>query len=126
MLGPKSVDISNNSWISQVKKSIVNGEVAGGRRVEDCKFCVFYSSSEEVGNGVSMGMERHCIKGGVLRSSSLKVYSIFYAVITDVLGDFLFISFIDKDKGVMFWICHVVLNPIPTRVICIFLLAIGD
>ena len=109
-----------------MKKSIINGEVAGGRRVEDCKFCVFYSSSEEVGNGVSMGMERHCIKGGVLRSSSLKVYSIFYAVITDVLGDFLFISFIDKDKGVMFWICHVVLNLIPTRVICIFLLAIGD
>lgn len=48
-----------------MKKGIVDSEMASGRRVEDCKLSIFYSSPEEIGNRVGMSMERYSIEGGV-------------------------------------------------------------
>ena len=80
-----------------MEKGIINGEVAGGRRVEDGKLSVLNSCSEEVGDRVSTGMERHCIEWGVLGTSPLNMNSITNAVVMDVLGDFLLISFVNED-----------------------------
>ena len=65
MLSPKSVDISNNSWISQVKEGIVDKEATSGGGMEDGELCIFYSSSEEIGDRVGTGMKGDGIEWGV-------------------------------------------------------------
>lgn len=124
MLSPKGVDISNNPWISQVKKSIIDSDVNSGGGVEDSKLCIFDSCSEEVCDRVGISVERDRVKGGILGSSPLDVYSISYAVITDVLGNFFLIGFIDKNQGVVLRIGCVILNPVPTRVVRFLIFAI--
>ena len=41
VLSPESVNISNNSWISQVEKGVINSEATSGRGVEDGQLCIF-------------------------------------------------------------------------------------
>ena len=71
-------------------------------------------------------MERDGIKRGVLRSSSLEVYSITDLMISNVLGDFFLIGFVDEDERVVFQIGCIIFNPIPARVICLFFLTVSD
>ena len=42
------------------------------------------------------------------------MYSVANVMISNILGDFLFILFVNEDEGVMFWIGRVVFDPILT------------
>ena len=108
-----------------MEEGVVDGNATRGRGVENGKFCVFDSSSEEICDGVCASVEGDCVEGSVLRSTSLQVHSIADILISDVFCDFLFILFIDEDEGVMFWISRIVLDPILTWMIGLFL-AVGD
>ena len=48
-----------------MEEGVVNGDAAGGRGVENGEFCVFDSSSEEVGDGICASMEGDGIEGRV-------------------------------------------------------------
>ena len=66
MLRPEGMNISDDPWISEMEKSIVDGDAAGGRRVEDGEFRVLNSSPKEIGNGVCSSMKRDDVERGVL------------------------------------------------------------
>ena len=48
-----------------MKKSIVDSNATGGGGMEDGKFRVFDSCSEEIGNGVCTSMEGNGVEGRV-------------------------------------------------------------
>ena len=62
VLSSESMNVSDNSWVSQVEKGVINSETTGSRGVENGEFCVLDSSSEEVSNGVGTGMEGDSIE----------------------------------------------------------------
>ena len=47
MLSSESVDVSNDSRISQVEEGVINNETASGRGMEDGEFGVFDSSCRD-------------------------------------------------------------------------------
>ena len=57
MLRSEGVNVSDNSWISEVEKGVIDGDTTSGGGMKNCELCVFDSSSEEVCNGVCSGME---------------------------------------------------------------------
>ena len=65
MLRPEGMDVSDDSWVSKMEESVVDGDAASGRGVENGEFCVFNSSPKEIGNGVCSSMERDGVEGGV-------------------------------------------------------------
>ena len=65
MLRPEGMNISDNPWISQVEKGIIDGEAASGGGMENGEFCIFDSSPEEVGDRVCASMEGDGVEGGV-------------------------------------------------------------
>ena len=66
------------------------------------------------------------IDGSILRSSSLQCHTISYVQVANVLCQFFFSVFIDKDKRVVLGVVDVELDPIFPRVIWIFLIAAAN
>ena len=65
MLSSKGVDICDDSRVSQMEEGIVDDKATGGGGMEDGKFRVFDSCSEEVCNGVGAGMKGDSVEGRV-------------------------------------------------------------
>ena len=66
MLVSESVDISNDSCISQVQEGIVNCGAVRGRGVEDGEISITRGGAIEVRMGEGTGMERSSISRGEL------------------------------------------------------------
>ena len=65
MLRSESMNVSDNSWVPQVEKGIIDSNATSGRGMEDGEFCVLDSSSEEVSDGVRASMEGNGVEGRV-------------------------------------------------------------
>jgi hypothetical protein len=117
------VDVSNDPWIAEVEQGIVDHEVVVGRRVEDGEICVLQSGVPKIGDGECACMEGNCVKGGALGTSPLKVHVVSYGDISDVLGDFFPVLFVDEDEGVMLGIAPIVEHPFPSGMVCLVLVA---
>ena len=85
ILSSEGVHVSYYSWVSQVGKGVVDDEPVRCRGVERGKVSVPRDIAIEVCMGEGSGMERGCIDGGVLHSSSLQCYTISYIQVADVL-----------------------------------------
>ena len=66
MLRSEGMNISDNSWVPEVEKSVVNSDTASGRGMENGEFRIFDSSPKEIGDGVCTSMEGDGVEGGVL------------------------------------------------------------
>jgi hypothetical protein len=67
-------------------------------------------------------VERDGIEGGVLRPSPLEVHVVSYRHVPDVLGDFLFVSLVDKDERIMFGVSPVVEHPLIAGMVSVILI----
>ena len=71
ILSSKGVNVSYHSWVSQVGKGIIDDGSVRRRGMERSKISVPRDIAIEVCMGEGPSMERGCVDGGVLRSSSL-------------------------------------------------------
>ena len=66
-------------------KSIIDDEPVRRRGMEEGKISVSRDVATEVCMGEGSSMERGCVDGGVLCSSSLQCYTVSYVQVADVL-----------------------------------------
>ena len=109
--------VSNNPWVFEVNKSIVNEEPTSGRRVEDVKVSVFDPGMVEVGRGEGPSMEGSRVLAFSLATYPYEVSVFPNAPVRNVLGRFCLSFFIEEDYRVEMGLGPVIPYPPFTRVV---------
>ena len=122
VLLPQGVDVSSNSCISQMQKSVIYNDSVRGGGVENGKISVARGVPIEIGMREGVSMQGSAINGSILGASPLEHHSVSHGQVPDVPSNFFFPVLVDKDEGIVLGVARVILEPSFLRMNAFFLI----